>query len=382
MAEQACRKQPISRHPLFPVTVALWFGALFGLGAMAAAPSLVESGMLAPVIAPPLAMTTRILLALATAGIGGLIGHTVAHRIATSGSTASQREHSASTGSGRAEEQAESAPLSAFDADPENERQETPRLSRIRSRTLAIEQEMARSDADEHAPSSGGDRPVLDVSEFGLEQLEEARAETSSPGDVPAERKAMADEPETPAFVTLEQDRRTASEAIDGEAGADELPGQEAEWQPEKLDDVPVPLNTAAERIASADLNELSHVELLERLALSMEQRRRNVVSPNDPLPVETVEPDEQPPARGDEPEAAAIEPAHDEAAAAPSASLPGDRTEEQSKPAKRLFDAPGTPVEQVHSVKAASANSQDPEATERALRAALSTLQRMSGAA
>ena len=36
-------KAPVSSHPLFPVIVALWFGALFGLGSLAVRVSLIES---------------------------------------------------------------------------------------------------------------------------------------------------------------------------------------------------------------------------------------------------------------------------------------------------------------------------------------------------
>ena len=46
MAKQK-RKQapakPITEHQLFPAVVALWFGALFGLGSLAVRPSLLES---------------------------------------------------------------------------------------------------------------------------------------------------------------------------------------------------------------------------------------------------------------------------------------------------------------------------------------------------
>lgn len=36
-------RKPISSHPLFPAVVALWFGALFGLGSLAIRPTLIES---------------------------------------------------------------------------------------------------------------------------------------------------------------------------------------------------------------------------------------------------------------------------------------------------------------------------------------------------
>ena len=64
-------KQSITRHPLFPATVALWFGALFGVGSLAIRPSLIEGLIVSLGIdtvissaAPPLGATTRILLAL------------------------------------------------------------------------------------------------------------------------------------------------------------------------------------------------------------------------------------------------------------------------------------------------------------------------------
>lgn len=80
---------PVTRHPLFPAIVALWFGALFGLGSLAIRPGLIESAVLAigidtivPAAAPPLGVTARILIALALAALGGVLGATVARRLA------------------------------------------------------------------------------------------------------------------------------------------------------------------------------------------------------------------------------------------------------------------------------------------------------------
>lgn len=82
-------KVPITRHPLFPAIVALWFAALFGLGSLAIRPGLLESAVLAthidllfPAAAPPLGITARIVLALTLALGGGALGAYVARRIA------------------------------------------------------------------------------------------------------------------------------------------------------------------------------------------------------------------------------------------------------------------------------------------------------------
>jgi hypothetical protein len=81
--QRAARRepQPVTRHPLFPALVALWFGALFGMASLAVSPALFESLILKsgidtviPAAAPPLGFTARILIALGLAALGGLIG--------------------------------------------------------------------------------------------------------------------------------------------------------------------------------------------------------------------------------------------------------------------------------------------------------------------
>ena len=101
------RKKPrkeavLSRHPLFPAIVALWFGALFGLGSLALRPALVEQFVIAagidtliPATAPPLGPTTRILIALAMTGLGALLGGSLARRIARPAPEVRQRRRGA-----------------------------------------------------------------------------------------------------------------------------------------------------------------------------------------------------------------------------------------------------------------------------------------------
>ncbi|MFM5952912.1 MAG: hypothetical protein ACKOPE_01210 [Novosphingobium sp.] len=92
MAKQSrkpAKAKPITSHQLFPAVVALWFGALFGLGSMAVRPSLLEDlviksriDLIVPQAAPPLGMTARMLLALVMAVLGAIIGIAVARRLA------------------------------------------------------------------------------------------------------------------------------------------------------------------------------------------------------------------------------------------------------------------------------------------------------------
>jgi hypothetical protein len=78
---QPVKAKPITSNPLFPAFIALWFGALFGLGSLAVRPALLEQLVLSshidliiPAAAPPLGVTARILLALAMAALGGILG--------------------------------------------------------------------------------------------------------------------------------------------------------------------------------------------------------------------------------------------------------------------------------------------------------------------
>ncbi|MCB2073282.1 MAG: hypothetical protein H6917_05210 [Novosphingobium sp.] len=427
-AQRTSRKQqPISRHPLFPATVALWFGALFGLGSMAVRPALIESAILAahldtlvPAIAPPLGMTTRILLALAMAGIGGLIGAAVARRIAQPRSAAPQRKRSATTISDLDEKthrpKTEYLTPDPLDFGTGDDMRETPSVSPIRRRALAIEQEAETGDFQEHAPLPGGAPQIFNVSESGLERLENAPqtedevvdvadegaldlssfeydgsdTDASSSGDMGDEAEPVAAEAETvregpvampaeytehrrfdapeaepdvdeqvpdepspaggrlfeeptsftppvdeesfapspaetdelanphfqsvvetsdqwsasedpaPEPVSDFQTPEMQSEPIEEQSAPDSVPdSDDAQWHfaaeaaedldqlgesplAEETDAVPVPEGSAAERIASANLDELSHVELLERLALSLERRRQRQASERD----------------------------------------------------------------------------------------------------
>lgn len=250
------RSPPISRHPLFPAIVALWFAALVGFGSFALSTSLIERAILAagidgviPAAAPPLGITARLLLGLSLGAAGGAIGWAVARRLA----------------------QAQNAPapqvFSVYDSDLEQERLPWPSMEQ-------------QSPAEPAAP-------ILD----------------------PASLSAGA---------------------------ADEAP-------PGRIAPEPEPEPTAAQRIASASLSDLSHVELVERLAIALQHRQERLGAALDE-------------AAGDTPETES-----------PVVHFP-DFADRQNA---RL--APPLP---------APAPRPAPHETEKALREALATLQRMSSRA
>lgn len=90
MAENTSK--PVSSHPAFPLVIAIWFTALFGLGSLMIRPSLIESVVLAtrldalvPAAAPPLGITARILLALVMSALGCVLGLFAGRRLAGNG---------------------------------------------------------------------------------------------------------------------------------------------------------------------------------------------------------------------------------------------------------------------------------------------------------
>lgn len=205
MAEQTRRNsggsQPISQHPLFPAIVALWFGALAGLSSLALKPALLESLVVSagidsiiPMAAPPLGTTTRILLALAMTGLGGVIGALLARRIARPAPTVRERRRGAggNTKAAGAETVSEGTSKSNFTG---------------RRRALALQEEGVRNDFADHAPVPGHEPGILNVSEFALDGFEESalqHADQAAQDDLwvgaEAELDADADIDSTEAF--------------------------------------------------------------------------------------------------------------------------------------------------------------------------------------
>lgn len=164
--------KPITSHQLFPAVVALWFGALFGLGSLAVRPSLLESAVMAsridlviPAAAPPLGVTARILVALILAAIGSAIGLIVARRLTRPKPEVRERKRT------KLAEREEAAPRytnhPAF-AEAEDGEAGGGVLAQ-RRRALTVEHDEEDFVPHEMAPLPGGAPQILDISKVGFE---------------------------------------------------------------------------------------------------------------------------------------------------------------------------------------------------------------------
>lgn len=303
MAEQTRNKprgrQPITRHPLFAVTVALWCGAILSLAGAVAAPRV------------------GVPLILGLAAIGGMAGLILARRIARSRLPVAQGTAIVAT-------EDESA---------------SPLWSELRTRRRALEEESAGDFAEPDVPVLARKPEILDITIADSEPLP----------------------PEGAAAPLVEE------------------PVAETAAPPRSR-----PESAAAARLKQADLDDLSHLQLLERLALGLERRRSDAGSDaasaaaTTPPPTSHVAalkrsyqalvdlaqqvPPPQP-AAGDPPVVSA---AHAGRSAVPRLAGPAATA--------LAYD----PVE----TSEAAAPPHDPGETDKALRAALAALQRMSGAA
>lgn len=383
-------KPPISRHPLFPAVVALWFGALFGLGSMAIRPGLIEDMVLAtgidtlvPAAAPPLGTTMRLMLALAMAGFGGVLGGLLARRIARPAPETRTRRRSTGNVQQHQEPRAYASYVAAEPARDDNDDQVEPLAPKRRS--LAIEVAVTPPEMREHAPLPGGPL-ILNVADIDsgsddaeLQHSRWADPAAAAPGRTLREPAPVAGpEPEpvpvpevdirtqsyarianlTQPASALLGEAQTAEDAAEGPTRAPDaftftqpapvpplgahpaearlavaetnqrrfvapppaapaspfaqatVPGRMAEpepiaaaeasipFVPEIMPEIPAPTpstpapassfsprsGSAAERLTSAELGELSPVELIERLAISL-QRRRNAAAQANPAP-------------------------------------------------------------------------------------------------
>lgn len=184
--------KPVTQHQLFPAVVALWFGALFGLGSLAVRPTLIEElvimsriDLIVPAAAPPLGVTARMVLALGLAAMGAMIGAMIGREIARPKLEVRERKRTNLTTSNQAparpyNDAAGSEP--SVSAHPANRR-----------RALAIEQEERAFVPFDHAPVPGGVPQILDIAAISADMSAPAAPFAPLPdGYVPPDDTAPA----------------------------------------------------------------------------------------------------------------------------------------------------------------------------------------------
>lgn len=165
------KAKPISSHPLFPAVVALWFGALLGLGSLAIRPTLLEAvvmkiglDLIIPAAAPPLGITARILIALAMAAAGAVLGAVLALRIGRDQRGTTHRKRGLATArsaaaAGQTRWSKRKPVASGPSRRPISAHEELGEALVARRRPLALEQEERPFAPPEFAPLPGEELP-------------------------------------------------------------------------------------------------------------------------------------------------------------------------------------------------------------------------------
>lgn len=238
-------KPSVSAHPAFPAIVALWFAALLGIGFAILPTSLLESVISAtglPAIvaqaAPPLGMTARILLSLAAAAVGAVLGYLFARKLGKASRPAHDGEQA-----NRSQEEpfAASSPRALNVDDLDSERFETPHAdddvpttpakdfgrssaAPARRRALSVTDETGPSEFLYTVPLPGeSERSESDRGSFALKHEPEQHDEIAE-----ITNRATDDNPAAPAEHSAqapENFQDDGSEGEDGEDGALDLMG-------------------------------------------------------------------------------------------------------------------------------------------------------------
>ena len=410
---KTANQPPVSAHPAFPVIVALWFAALFGIGSMVLPMDMFErlsvSSGLADAFAaaqPPLGESSRWIVAFAAAVLGGLAGVLVARKVAATQAASTARRAAGSDDA--AEETFVKRPISAHEELGEG-----------------------GLDADADADAGTATQSSFDARRRVQEVLEESAAREFRPFAAPLAPEQDADEEQAhlvdfgePNWVETDD---PAEQAYTEDFNDDWEDDERQAFEPATEERAPVtgetetaPRAVLRER-AVADLN---MVELVERFALALQSHRETRVAefavdaPAEEFTAFTSEPASQFPEipvalrpyefadefgedemfedeaadepEGDYPSLLAIK----NSSASPRAPMRFEHADDIGDEPVVVFPGAG-PRRSVRSLESegAAPSSPTPEpaptarpaeagATERALREALEKLQRMSGAA
>jgi hypothetical protein len=415
-------RPPVSLHPAFRAIVALWFAALLGIGSLVLPAALLErvvsaSGLasLLPAASPPLGLTARALIAVIGALAGAALGIAVARRVA--GAHAPQAESRA-------------AKLAAVARRPISVHDELGGEGLTNGESLPISHRRALAISEDDRPSDFLYRARLPGEDLDAPApFAAAPIVTAVPDDEPLELSELVYEDEGNG-ADGDLDMTDASDISPVRPshqhyayGLEPLPFAApslARRTPEPESEPDLQLETVAVEDAvevradwqTAPLGALGLVQLVQRLGATIERRRElmaNAAALPSEMPAAFAEPDFEPAAREEAVQAMAaffgsapalqprsllgmknpcapksefvrVEEPDDEAELAePAVVFPG-----QQEPAtsRRLFDPPGVLGKASGTPAAAMAAPRAPADADAALRAALATLQRMSGAA
>ena len=426
--DTAPSRSSIVAHPWFPKLIGLWCAALFGLCSLALAPEMLERVVAALGIdrivaatAPPLGQTARLLLALGLSGIGEIVGLVIGRRLAAS--HVQRPIHLRERKSART--------MTAQSDDAPNLRHRDRHADAPARKPLLASRDLG----DEAAMDLAGIDPTLRSGALGSEANHEPDPcfEVAQLPGGNFWQSAQIDEGEGQRTVEAEPGEpldAAQAELVDAvELGQGPAP---SESHPEALcAHAPLPLAArfsssfappfaASAPIAAASLDALGVVHLSERLALALQTRReRSAQAPVAPLTVadpavpvaildaihanvsQDAESEDTEEASDDtleegyssllamesgfqRPQAVRIEQPHNDELE-PVVIFPGHGAGEAAYPTSSSPNVAYARPTLAGSCSEAQAtvepsNQADPEETDRALRAALASLQRISG--
>lgn len=270
----------MAAYHLFPALVALWFAGVFALGSLAVEVSLLERAVLAlgldqviAAAAPPLGLTARVLLALAMAAVGGVLGIVVAALFTRRDRPATQWQKPVAATKPQvrtrdshpdapprrpisAFEEFDDEPLESLSASPNRIRNDAPPVT-AEAIDEVIERAPVAPPRFAPPPSARNERRSL-IEMFGLG---EAQASEPPPQPPAAESMPPVAEPAPVTYPAEEPEPAASAEPLD--------PPCES----------PAPPASAADKLRTAPLDALSHVELIERLAIGLQRRREEAVA-------------------------------------------------------------------------------------------------------
>lgn len=267
MTSKTGARAPLSSHPLFPAVIALWFAALFGLSTLVLRTSLLEDAvrtlgvdLLIPAAAPPLGLAARILFALVCALCGGVLGYVL-------GEAARVRSRR-----GRAQRHRSSG--------------KTPRWTSRRSASdYSAEAGLAEEDDNDDLARLAAARDLHAQLRRGLIALDEAAASAPVRDVLAPAVLSVADltavEPLQPGPPEPAHDHEATSPPVTLAPAAERMTPAASGWAA-----VARP-GDAAQVLRAAPLDSLGMVELAERLALALAERRQGACAPREDVVVQ-----------------------------------------------------------------------------------------------